>query len=78
MTADVLAALKELHKVRYLGQDRVFLEPITSIKTALENAKSRAGSKRSVPRYAPLCGHGAEAGRSGQHDGNGDHRSEKM
>lgn len=45
MTADVLAVFKELHKVRYLGQDRVFLrdgQPITSIKTALENARSRA------------------------------------
>jgi integrase len=45
MTADVLATLKELHKVRYLGQDRVFLrdgKPITSVKTAMKNAKKRA------------------------------------
>ena len=46
MTADVLAVLKDLHKVRYLGQDRVFLrdgESVTSVKTAFENAKDRAG-----------------------------------
>jgi integrase len=44
MTADVLTALKELHKVRYLGQDRVFLrggKPITSIKTALVISRMR-------------------------------------
>jgi integrase len=46
MTADVLAALKHLHKVRYIGQDRVFLrngEPVNSIKTGFRNAKRRAG-----------------------------------
>lgn len=46
MTADVLAVLKELHKVCYLGQDRVFLgdgKLITSIKTAMKNAERRAG-----------------------------------
>jgi integrase len=45
MTADVLAAIRELHKVRYIGQDQVFLrdgEPITSIKTAFQNALRRA------------------------------------
>lgn len=64
MTADVLAALKELHKVRYLGQDRVFLPDGKLIKTALEKAKSlRRHQQLSVPRNAPLCGHGGEAGR---------------
>jgi integrase len=46
LTADLLATLRELYKVRYLGQDRVFLrtgQPITSVRTAFENAKERAG-----------------------------------
>jgi hypothetical protein len=56
MTADVHAAFKELHKVRYLGQDRVFLRdgaPITSIKTALKNAMSRANMTTSA---FTICG----------------------
>jgi len=41
-----LVAFQELHTVRYLGQDLVFLragQPIHSIKTAFETAKGRAG-----------------------------------
>ncbi len=46
MTADLLEAFRELYKVRYLGQDRVFLrngQPISDIRTAFSNAKERAG-----------------------------------
>lgn len=46
MTADLLAAFRELYKVRYLGQARVFLrngQPISDIRTAFANAKERAG-----------------------------------
>jgi integrase len=46
MTADLLATFRQLYKVRYLGQDRVFLREgklMTDIRTAFENAKERAG-----------------------------------
>jgi len=46
MTADLLATFKQLYKVRYLGQDRVFLREgklMTDIRTAFKNAKERAG-----------------------------------
>jgi hypothetical protein len=42
MTADLLAMFGQLYKVRYLGQDQVFLregKPMADIRTAFENAK---------------------------------------
>lgn len=48
MTADLLATFRGLHRVRYLGQDRVFLrdgKPIADIRTAFANAKERAKVK---------------------------------
>jgi integrase len=46
LTPELTALFRDLYKVRYLGQDRVFLrngESIHSIRTAFDKAKGRAG-----------------------------------
>lgn len=48
LTPELTALFRDLYKVRYLGQDRVFLrngESIQSIRTAFDKAKGRAGIK---------------------------------
>lgn len=48
LTPALTALLRDLYKVRYLGQDRVFLrggDSIQSIRTAFDKAKRRAGIK---------------------------------
>lgn len=45
LTPELTEVFRDLYKVRYLGQDRVFLrngESIQSVRTAFENAKDRA------------------------------------
>ena len=45
LTPELTEVFRDLYKVRYLGQDRVFLrngESIESVRTAFENAKERA------------------------------------
>ncbi len=46
LTPDLTEVFRDLYKVRYLGQDRVFLrngQAISSVRTAFEKAKQRAG-----------------------------------
>lgn len=48
ITPELTLVFRDLYKVRYLGQDRVFLrdgESIRSVRTAFERARKRAGVK---------------------------------